>query len=111
MCDEQEDVDAPRVGCGCRICYKTRELSVDPRLLMMAHGVRSNILYPEKNIPPIAQHIIYKHIVGYLYGRMDYGALNVSIIQGLTDAMNQQQNQIFDVMRKMPSTGITAKES
>ena len=72
---EDADAAAPRVGCGCRSCYMTREQSLDPRLIGLLRDRRFG------TSPSI--QMVERPVMEYLAGRLDYGALYMAIIEGL----------------------------
>lgn len=93
----EQDVDAPRVGCGCRECYHARERALDPNLLMLGWD-RFRSTVPLTNFQP-SREIVYRGLIEYLSGRLDYAALHVTIIKALMELADQQSEKLISVLR------------
>lgn len=86
----EKDVPAPSAGCDCRICRTVREVSLDPRLLEIMRGDRGSMRISQ------ARELVRRGIYEYISGRMDYGALHVTIITALVELADKQLEQILD---------------
>lgn len=85
----------PRVGCGCRECYLTRETSLDPRLLEMGYGHGSSKV-------KISREVIRDILMRYLEGRIDYGALHIGIITALAKRLDHQVEMSVEMVGRLP---------
>jgi hypothetical protein len=99
LCEDVEEA-APRVGCGCRNCYRTREMSLDPRLIALA---RDPIGQSLSAIGYMAQHHLHQHLTAYCMGRLDYGALHLGIIRSLMKLAGDLQEQVLTTARITPA--------
>ena len=100
-CHEDEDVVAPRVGCGCQSCYRTREASLDPRLVELA------LYSPRATVVDLPREILRRQLIHYCSGRLDYGLLHLSIIKALMELAGRAQQQALDMAARMPQPFVS----
>ena len=81
ICEDQNE-EAPRVGCRCRECYRAREMALDPRLLALVRSDRFGVMQPSKSI-------LHAHLMHYLAGDADYGLLYIGIIKTLMEQLDK----------------------
>jgi hypothetical protein len=94
-CEDQNE-EAPRIGCRCRECYRAREMSLDPRLLALVRSDRFGVMQPSKSI-------LHAHLMRYLAGDADYGALYIGIIKALMEQLDQQfERELAMAARSVP---------
>jgi hypothetical protein len=91
---EEIPANAPRVGCGCRRCYRARETSLDPRLLALA-TYQSPIVLGLSHSP--SRDLLLRGLREYLAGRLDFGALHLTLITGLMELGDNQFKRLMNV--------------
>ncbi len=94
---QDTDEPSPRVGCRCRDCFRVREFGLDPRLRELAHRQPLSIT----QVTP-SSDLVYRGVTEYLAGRMDYGALHISIIKALMELADKQFDQTMKMASLMP---------
>lgn len=104
----EQDVEAPRVGCGCRQCYHARERSIDPRMLdlMSARSLDASRFMVTKP----STEIVHRGLVEYLSGRMDYASLHLNIIRALMELSDKKFEQTMEFVKRQPSPMFTVSK-
>lgn len=100
---QDEDAEAPRVGCGCRSCYHTRENALDPRLLAMVR------VQPMSVRVSMSHEILRRYLIDYCAGRLDYGLLHVAIIKALVELADHQFEQTMELVSRLPPPNFIAR--
>lgn len=93
----EQDVESPRVGCGCENCYRTRERRLDPSLMALAR--RDYSISTITSVKP-SHEIVYRCIMEYVVGRMDYAALHLGIIKALMEFSDRQFEQTVEIVSR-----------
>lgn len=95
---EAEEATAPRMGCGCRACYRAREAALDPRLIEVIRDAwKPGIV----TVGP-GSEIVRRAVDGYLAGRVEWAALYVEIIRALLEANERLFKQVTDILNRQP---------
>lgn len=101
LCDD-EDVAAPRPGCGCRECSLVRERAIDPRLVEMARAGRD----PRSGmrvLVPVSANLIMLALREYTAGRIEWASLHITIIEAMAKELDQLVDEKLAVAMRSPS--------
>ena len=99
----EADTQAPRIGCGCEACYRTREAALDPRLLAICRGDTRRMV-----MSGASEHV-HRYVTAYLLGRIEWAALHMTIIESLIKLADRQHEQLVKFARITPPV-IMCKE-
>lgn len=103
----EKDVEAPRVRCGCENCYRTRERRLDPDLMALA---RRDYSISTITSARSSREIVYRCIMEYLVGRVDYGAMHLGIIKALMEFADKQFELTMEIVSRQ-SPVVVLKDS